>query len=100
MAEFQGDPIAKQQIKDATLIILNQIQAYPIHYLLWKEQQDQSYNNLKAYFDQADKNRTEMQTEAGELGFGMGADGFFDAQEDNEPSKGFKESLTNLAAAV
>ena len=41
-----------------------------------------------------------MQTEAGELGFEMGAEEFFDAQEDDEATKGVKESLTNLAAAV
>ena len=67
---------------------------------MWKEQADQSYTNLKAYFDRADKNRTEMQTEAGELGFGIGAEEFFDAQEDNAATKGFKESLTSLTAAV
>ena len=41
-----------------------------------------------------------MQTEADELGFGMGAEEFFDAREDDEATKGFKKSLTNLAAAV
>jgi len=100
LAEFQGDPIAEQQIKDAALIILNKSQGYPIHYLMCKEQGDQSYTNLKNYFDRADENRNEMQTEAGELGYGMGADEFFDAQEDDAATKGFKESLTNLAAAV
>ena len=67
---------------------------------MWKEQGDQSYTNLKNYFDRADENRNEMQTEAGELGYGMGADEFFDAQEDDAATRGFKESLTNLAAAV
>ena len=41
-----------------------------------------------------------MQTEKGELGVGKGAAIFFDAQEDDQATKGFKERLTNLAAAV
>ena len=43
-----------------------------------------------------------MQTEAVELGFGMGATGkeFYDAMEENKVTKGFKESLTNLVVAV
>ena len=79
LAEFQGDPIAEQQIKDAALIILNRSQEYPIHYLMWNEQADQRYTNMKAHFDRADKNRAEMQTDAGELGFGMRVDEFYDA---------------------
>ena len=38
LAEFQGKPIAEQQIKDAALIALNKSQAFLIHYILWKEQ--------------------------------------------------------------
>ena len=41
-----------------------------------------------------------MQSEAGELGFGMGAMGkdFYNVMEDNDATEGFKESLRNLAA--
>ena len=58
LAEFQGNPISEQQIKDVALIIINRSQAFSIHYLLWKEQPNQRYTNLKTWFGHADENRT------------------------------------------
>ena len=97
LAQYQGEPIPEHMIKDAALIALNRSQAFPVEYLQWKNEANQSYENLKVYFNRAMQNRTEITTEAGELGYGMG---MMDILDDDEVTKRFKQGMTDLATAV
>ena len=84
-------------IKDAALIALNRSQAFLVEYLQWKNEADQTYENLKTYFNQAMQNQAEITTKAGKLGYGMG---MTDILDNNEVTKRFKQGMADLAAAV
>ena len=53
---------------------------------------------MKAYFDRADNNCNEMQTEAGKLEFAMSAKR--NPLNNNKATRAFKQSQINLATVV
>ena len=64
-----------------------------------ENEQNQSYAHLKNYFNGAMQDGTGIATEAGKLGYGMGATNNSILNKE-EVTKWFKQGLTNLTAAV
>ena len=59
-----GQPIPPEQIVDAALICINRIQAYKQSYLSYKQLPVRNYTTLKTHFEQAERDRIEVEDEA------------------------------------
>ena len=84
-------PIPPEQIIDAALICIVRTQAYKQAYLAFKSLPLQNYTTLRTHFAQAERDRNEVEDEAGAHGYGMAAEA-----ADREMQKG----LTDVAAAL
>ena len=91
-AVYAGQPIPPEQIVDAALICINRTQAYKQDYLAYKRLPVQNITALKAHFDIAERDRREVEDEAGQHGYGM------NAMEQND--RQLQQGLTDLAAAI
>ena len=91
-AVYARQPIPPEQIVDAALICINRTQAYKQDYLAWKRLPVQNYAALKVHFEQAERDRREVEDEASAHGYGMNAT---DAAD-----RDMQRSLTDLAAAL
>ena len=92
-------PIPAEQIVDAALICIVRTHAYKQAYLAFKGLPVQNYTTLRAHFEQAERDRNEVEDEAGAHGYGM-----MTATEnaDREMQKGLTDvasALTSLASA-
>ena len=87
-----GQPIPPEQIVDAALICINRTQAYKQSYLSYKQLPVRNYTTLKTHFEQAERDRIEVEDEAGQHGYGMNAMESADRE--------MQRSLTDLATAI
>ena len=93
-----GSPIPPEQIIDAALICINRTQAYKQQYLAYKQLAVQNYPILRTHFEQAERDRKEVEDEAAAHGYGMMAS--TDAA-DLEMQRGLSDvaaALTSMAA--
>ena len=86
-------PIPPEQIVDAALICIVRTHAYKQAYLAFRGLPLQNYLTLRAHFEQAERDRNEVEDEAGAHGYGMMV--ATDAA-DREMQKG----LTDVASAL
>ena len=95
--EYCGEEIPENEVRDAALICINRSGAYRQAYLDWKREPNQTYENLRNFFDTAEADLEDVMDEAQQHGYGGAAT---DALDDDAATQAFKESLTNLASAV
>ena len=87
-----GHPIPPNQIKDASLICLNRTQAYKQAYLAYRQLPIRNYTILQQHFEQAKRDRIEVEDEAAAHGYGGNA---FELAE-----REMQRGLTDVAAAL
>jgi hypothetical protein len=87
-----NSPIPPEQIIDAALICINRTQAYKQSYLAYKQLLVQNYPILRTHFEQAERDRREVEDEAAAHGYGMAAT--------NAADREMQQGLTDVAAAL
>ena len=85
-------PVPLQQITDAALLCINRTQCYKTAYLAYRQLAVQNYQVLKAHFEQAERDRAEVEDEAGAHGYGMHATEAAD--------RALQQSVAEAAAAL
>ena len=83
-------------IRDAALLCINQSHAYNPAYLDFLRQQDQSFAELKLWFNYVQSARVELMAEAGSMEYNNDAD----ILNKNVATNLLKESISDLAFAV
>ena len=87
-----GHPIPPNQIEDAALICINRSQAYKQAYLSYRQLPLRNYNILQTHFNQAERDRLEVEDEAAAHGYGGNAIETADRE--------MQQGLTEVAAAL
>ena len=72
-ANYAGEPIPDSQLRDAALLVINRSRAYNQAYLDFKREANQTFTNVKRFFNLREADRMEVMDEAGEHGYGMHA---------------------------
>ena len=85
-------PIDPNLIADAALIAINRTQAYKQAYLAYKQLPVQNCLILRAHFEQAERDRREVEDEVGAHGYGMNA---MEAAD-----HAYQKGLTDIAAVL
>ena len=98
-ANYAGEPILDSQLRDAALLVINRSRAYNQAYLDFKREVNQTFTNVKRFFNLREADRMEVMDEAGEHGYGMCATSG-DPLYDDAATRELREELTNLSSAI
>ena len=94
--EYCRELISVNQTRDAALLCISQSHAYNQAYLDFLLEQDQSFAELKLWFNYVQSARVELMAEAGSMEYNNDAD----ILNKNVATNLFKESISDLPFAV